>query len=71
LKEEYERDVKNGLPIKQPKNYFPKHDHSQPPTVLWRGHAHLLFSNWLNYYVYQRTPYDIRQIPGNGISSSF
>jgi homoserine O-succinyltransferase len=71
LKEEYERDVKNGLPIKLPKNYFPQDDPSQPPTVLWRGHAHLLFSNWLNYYVYQRTPYDIRQIPGNGISSSF
>lgn len=66
LKTEYERDVNKGLPIKPPKNYFPQDDPSQPPLVKWRGHAHLLFSNWLNYYVYQRTPYDINLIPEDG-----
>ncbi len=71
LKEEYERDVKHGLSIQLPRNYFPHDDPSQPPIVLWRGHAHLLFSNWLNYYVYQRTPYEIHQIPGNGKNPPF
>ena len=71
LKTEYERDVKKGLPIKPPENYFPDDDPSQPPRVQWRGHAHLMFSNWLNYYVYQTTPYDVEQIPGGGTLSSF
>jgi homoserine O-succinyltransferase len=62
LKEEYERDVAKGLDIKVPRNYFPDDDPSKPPLVLWRGHANLLFSNWLNYYVYQETPYDLKQI---------
>ena len=66
LKTEYERDVNKGLSIKPPKNYFPEDDPSQQPLVKWRGHAHLLFSNWLNYYVYQRTPYDINLIPEDG-----
>ncbi|MBQ3356340.1 MAG: homoserine O-succinyltransferase [Oscillospiraceae bacterium] len=58
LKREYERDKALGLPIAVPKNYFPNDDDTQPPIVSWRGHAHLLFSNWLNYFVYQTTPYD-------------
>ncbi len=66
LKTEYERDVNKGLSIKPPKNYFPEDDPSQQPLVKWRGHAHLLFSNWLNYYVYQRTPYDVNLIPEDG-----
>jgi homoserine O-succinyltransferase len=63
LKSEYDRDVNKGLPIHIPKNYYPNDDPSQTPTVRWRGHANLLFSNWLNYYVYQVTPYDLNQIP--------
>ena len=58
LKREYERDKALGLPIAVPKNYFPNDDDTQPPMVTWRSHAHLLFSNWLNYFVYQTTPYD-------------
>jgi homoserine O-succinyltransferase len=63
LKGEYDRDVKKGLPIHVPQNYYPNNDPTQTPTVRWRGHANLLFSNWLNYYVYQVTPYDVSQIP--------
>jgi homoserine O-succinyltransferase len=63
LKSEYDRDVNKGLPINIPGNYYPHDDPSQVPTVRWRGHANLLFSNWLNYYVYQVTPYDLNQIP--------
>ena len=59
LKVEYERDVKKGLSIEVPKNYFPGDDPAKEPIVRWRGHANLLFSNWLNYYVYQETPYDL------------
>ncbi len=58
LKREYERDKARGVPIAVPKNYFPDDDDQKPPRVTWRGHAHLLFSNWLNYFVYQTTPYD-------------
>jgi homoserine O-succinyltransferase len=71
LKGEYDRDVQKGLPIKLPRHYFPGDDPMQPPLVRWRGHAHLLFSNWLNYYVYQITPYDIHQIPEGGTHLSF
>jgi homoserine O-succinyltransferase/O-acetyltransferase len=63
LKSEYDRDVNKGLPIHVPKNYYPNDDPRQTPTVRWRGHANLLFCNWLNYYVYQVTPYDVNQIP--------
>jgi homoserine O-succinyltransferase len=63
LKNEYDRDVSRGLPIYVPKNYYPGDDPTRPPSVRWRGHANLLFSNWLNYYVYQVTPYDVSQIP--------
>lgn len=62
LKTEYERDKKLGLPIHPPANYFPGNDDTKDPIVLWRGHANLLFSNWLNYFVYQTTPYDIMSI---------
>ncbi|WP_127589232.1 homoserine O-acetyltransferase MetA [Paenibacillus koleovorans] len=59
LKWEYDRDVNKGLEIAVPKNYYPKDDPSRYPLCTWRAHANLLFSNWLNYYVYQETPYDL------------
>ncbi|HBQ63903.1 MAG TPA: homoserine O-succinyltransferase [Clostridiales bacterium] len=62
LNKEYLRDLGKGLPIQIPKNYFPDNDPQNPPLVQWRGHANLLYSNWLNYYVYQETPYDLAQI---------
>ncbi len=62
LKGEYERDLAADLPIAVPVNYFPDNDPFQPPLVRWRGHAHLLFSNWINYYVYQETPYDLNRL---------
>lgn len=62
LAKEYFRDKDRGLPIEIPKNYFPLNDPTQPPQICWRGAATLLFSNWLNYFVYQRTPYDINSI---------
>jgi homoserine O-succinyltransferase/O-acetyltransferase len=58
LKEEYERDRARGLGTAIPSNYFPGDDPSKDPVILWRAHATLLFSNWINYYVYQVTPYD-------------
>ncbi|MBE6575863.1 MAG: homoserine O-succinyltransferase [Ruminococcaceae bacterium] len=62
LSREYFRDTLRGLDIDIPYNYFPGNDTSKTPRNVWRGHAHLLFSNWLNYFVYQRTPYDIDSI---------
>ena len=62
LKNEYLRDKEKGLEIDIPKNYFPNDDPSKEPIVSWRAHANLLFSNWLNYFVYQTTPYDIETI---------
>ena len=62
LKNEYLRDVGLGKPIAVPKNYFPNDDPSREPIVSWRAHANLLFSNWLNYFVYQTTPYDINAV---------
>ena len=62
LKTEYLRDKSQGLPIGVPENYFPDDDDTKEPLVRWRGHANLLFSNWLNYFVYQTTPYDIMSI---------
>ncbi|MEL7232660.1 MAG: homoserine O-succinyltransferase, partial [Pseudomonadota bacterium] len=61
LKEEYERDVATGKPIKPPHSYFPSDDTSAPPQNRWRSHAHLLFGNWINQ-VYQTTPFEIRDI---------
>lgn len=65
LEAEHLRDKKLGKPISVPENYYPDDDDTKPPIVRWRGHANLLFSNWLNYFVYQTTPYDIMTI-GSG-----
>ena len=62
LKNEYLRDKNAGLPIAVPENYFPDDDPSKQPLVTWRSSANLLYSNWLNYFVYQGTPYDLSQI---------
>ena len=62
LAKEYFRDKDLGLPIDVPKNYFPDDDDTKEPIVNWRAHANLLYSNWLNYFVYQTTPYDINKI---------
>ena len=62
LKEEYVRDLRKGLDIAIPCNYFTNNDPSLPPLVNWRSHAHLLYSNWLNYYVYQATPFQLDEI---------
>ena len=62
LRREYVRDKTAGLPIDVPVNYFPDDDDTKEPLVTWRSHANLLFYNWLNYYVYQTTPYDITKI---------
>ena len=62
LKWEYDRDVSNGLEIEIPHNYYINDDPHEVPKVRWRAHASLLFSNWLNYYVYQETPYDLNEI---------
>ena len=63
LKAEYDRDVNKGLAIHVPKNYYPNDDPTQTPNVRWRGHANLLYVNWLNYYVYQSTAFDPNEIP--------
>lgn len=62
LKSEYERDLHKGLTVKKPENYFRDNDPAKEPLVTWRGHSHLFFSNWLNYSVYQLTPFDINEI---------
>ena len=62
LKKEYLRDKQAGLPIDVPKNYFPDDDDTREPVVRWRSCANLLYSNWLNYFVYQTTPYNIEEI---------
>ena len=71
LKNEYDRDVQKGLPIAIPQNYYPDDDPHQDPVVHWRGHANLLYSNWLNYTIYETTPYDIMQIPEGRTLSPF
>ena len=62
LEREYLRDKYLGLPVQVPKNYYPNDDDSKAPIVRWRGHGNLLYSNWLNYFVYQTTPYDIMTV---------
>lgn len=62
LRNEYFRDLKKKLPIEVPKNYFPNDDPDEQPTMKWRSAANLLFTNWLNYYVYQETPYNLDDI---------
>jgi homoserine O-succinyltransferase/O-acetyltransferase len=71
LQSEYQRDLAQGLPITMPKNYFPLDDPSQPPQVRWRGHASLLYANWLNYYVYQVTPFDLAKFPRGTVHTDF
>lgn len=66
LRNEYIRDKNLGLPIDMPVNYFKDDDDTKEPVVRWRGHANLLFSNWLNYFVYQTTPYDIMDVGVKG-----
>ena len=62
LDTEYRRDLDKGLPIDMPVNYYRDNDPSKGPLVRWRGHANLFFQNWLNYYVYQETPFDVNEI---------
>ena len=62
LAKEYERDVKLGKKIEVPFNYYPNDDPTKIPPFVWRGHANLLFSNWVNHHVYQNTPYDLREL---------
>ncbi len=62
LAREYFRDKDKGLPIAVPRHYFPEDDPARPPFVSWRAHANLFFTNWLNFYVYQDTPFDIERI---------
>lgn len=62
LDTEYRRDLDKGLPIEMPRNYYIDNDPEKGPLVRWRAHANLLFSNWLNYFVYQETPYNINDI---------
>ncbi len=69
LEKEYRRDLLAGRPISIPKNYYPGDDPDRPPIVRWRAHANLLFCNWLNYFVYQTTPYDLAMIPDENDST--
>ncbi|HHX61389.1 MAG TPA: homoserine O-succinyltransferase [Epulopiscium sp.] len=62
LDKEYKRDLSKDLPIDSPKNYYENNDDLKNPVVNWRSHAYILFSNWLNYYVYQVTPYNVNHI---------
>ncbi len=71
LKAEYERDLARGLPVEVPRNYYQEDDPSRPPRVRWRSHASLLYANWLNYCVYQVTPYDLRNLPLGTVHTDF
>lgn len=62
LKEEYFRDKEKGIDINIPKNYFPDDDVNKVPIMKWRGSAHIVFANWLNYCIYQNTPYNLEDI---------
>jgi homoserine O-succinyltransferase len=69
LASEYFRDLEKGLPIQLPSHYFEEDDPQKPPKMLWRSHANLLFVNWLNYFVYQQTPYNLLEM-GNAHGAS-
>jgi homoserine O-succinyltransferase/O-acetyltransferase len=69
LKQEYDRDITKGLDIDVPKNYFCNDDPAQTPMHRWRAHGNLLYSNWLNYFVYQETPYDLDKGPSGKTGS--
>jgi homoserine O-succinyltransferase len=71
LKDEHTRDAAKGLPIGIPRNYYRRDDPAQPPQVRWRGHASLLYANWLNYCVYQVTPFDLRTLPHGTVHTDF
>ena len=62
LKNEYERDIAKGMDMPVPRHYFPDDNPPRKPIVTWRAHANLLYANWLNYYVYQETPFDLSKI---------
>lgn len=62
LAREYFRDINKGLPINMPRHYFPSDDPSRTPPLRWRSHANLLYTNWLNYFVYQKTPFDLTSL---------
>ena len=62
LDAEYRRDLDRGLPIAPPANYYPDNDPTREPVHRWRSHAFLLYANWLNYYVYQDTPFDLDKL---------
>ena len=66
LDDEYKRDLERGLTIQQPLNYYVDDNPDNPPLVRWTSHANLLFNNWLNYYVYQATPFDLHDVPKLG-----
>ncbi|MBR5816280.1 MAG: homoserine O-succinyltransferase, partial [Anaerotignum sp.] len=68
LEKEYLRDKNAGLEIAVPKNYYPNDDDTKDPLVTWRAHANLLYSNWLNYFVYQTSPYDITRISNENVA---
>lgn len=63
LDQEYKRDLSKGLPIEMPENYYPDNDSTQKPLLTWRAHGNCMYENWLNYYVYQATPYDMVGTP--------
>lgn len=71
LKAEYERDLNKGQKIELPKNYYPHDDTTRSPRVQWRSHASLLYANWLNYYVYQVTPFDLKNLPKGTVHTDF
>ena len=63
LHNEYMRDKQKGLEIQMPVNYYPDNDYTKKPRLQWRSHGNILYSNWLNYYVYQQTPYEFINTP--------
>lgn len=66
LDDEYKRDLERGLSIEMPENYYVNNNPNNPPLVRWTSHANLLFNNWLNYFVYQETPFDLKDVPKLG-----